>query len=155
MSGITKELVEKYQDLWGRGIVEIGRVFIEKGDYTKRALEHIQELYAYGSSPVLFKPTKAKADQFRDTVEKALSYFVATNGVCSEDKGFAIQPWTNVRFENHAITIHGQVALAMGNYYFTDTTGKDTKVEYTFGYIADGKGGLKINLHHSSVPYSG
>ena len=71
---------------------------MEKQDYTAAAQEHIDTLYK-GISTVLFKPTKAAEDQFRPTVESALSYFVATNGVCKEDKGFAIQPWTKVRFE--------------------------------------------------------
>ena len=31
----------------------------------------------------------------------------------------------------------------------------ETKVEYTFGYIRDINGNLRINLHHSSIPHSG
>ena len=42
----------------------------------------------------------------------------------------------------------------MGNYYFTDKNGKTVKVEYSFGYIKDNNGDLKINLHHSSFPYA-
>ena len=43
----------------------------------------------------------------------------------------------------------------MGNYYFTSVEDKknETKVEYTFGYIKDKKGNLRINLHHSSIPH--
>ena len=44
-------------------------------------------------------------------------------------------------------------ALAMGNYFFTDTEGNEVKVEYTFGYKLV-KGNLKIDLHHSSFPYN-
>ena len=44
--------------------------------------------------------------------------------------------------------------MAMGNYYFTGPDGKETKVEYTFGYIIGKDGKLKINLHHSSLPFS-
>ena len=70
-----------------------------------------------------------------------------------EDKGFAINPLTKVRFENSGIIIDGDRAIAMGNYYFTDLSGSEAKVEYTFGYkLIDGK--LKIDLHHSSFPYS-
>ena len=45
----------------------------------------------------------------------------------------------------------------MGNYYFTSEQDKknETKVEYTFGYIKDINGNLRINLHHSSIPHSG
>ena len=42
----------------------------------------------------------------------------------------------------------------MGNYFFTDTDGNEVKVEYTFGYMLDDQGSLRINLHHSSVPFS-
>jgi TonB-dependent receptor len=38
--------------------------------------------------------------QFRPTFEEALSYFVASNGACPEDKGFAIKGWTHVRFDD-------------------------------------------------------
>lgn len=154
MSNISKDQVINIQRQWGDGIVKIGAAFTEKQDYTALAKDHIDNLYAYDSSTVLFKPTKASEDQFRGDKESALSYFVATNGACSEDKGFAIQPWTKVRFENSGIIINGNNALAMGNYYFTDTEGNEVKVEYTFGYILDAEGKLRINLHHSSVPFS-
>jgi len=45
--------------------------------------------------------------------------------------------------------------MAMGNYFFTDTEGIETKVEYTFGYFLNDSEVIKINLHHSSIPYSG
>ncbi len=151
---ITKDQVTAAQDQWGAGIVKIGAAFIEKQDFTAVAKEHIDTLYAYDQSTVLFKPTKAAQDQFRGNKDAALSYFVATNGTCPEDKGFAIQPWTKVRFENTDIILQGDTALAMGNYYFTDTEGQETKVEYTFGYLKDTDGNLRINVHHSSVPFS-
>ena len=72
----------------------------------------------------------------------------------SEDGGFAINPWTKVEFQNDSINIYESMALAMGNYFFTDLNGNKTKVEYTFAYIKDDLGDLKIILHHSSLPYS-
>ena len=152
---VSKEQVLGAQQKWADGIVKIGADFMEKKDYVQTAKDHIDNLYAYGISPVLFKPTKAAQDQFRSTTDSALSYFVASNGHCLEDKGFAIQPWIKVKFENSDIIVHGDTALAMGNYFFTDTEGGETKVEYTFGYIMDKEGDLRINLHHSSVPFSG
>ena len=101
---------------------------------------------------VLFKPTLAVIEQFRPTFDSALSYFVASNNVCPEDKGFAIKGWTNVRFENTEIIVQETTALAMGNYYFTSPDGDEVKVEYTFGYIVDSSGNLRIQLHHSSMP---
>jgi hypothetical protein len=157
MSGnrITKEEVISAQKEWGDGIVAIGSVFSENGDIQKAAEEHVDKLYAYEQSTVLFKPTKAKEEQFRGNRDKALSYFIAKNNSCSEDKGFALQPWTNVRFENTNIVDGGDIALAMGNYFFTTTEGEEVKVEYSFGYMKDGKGNLRINLHHSSLPFNG
>ncbi len=144
---ITKKEILAAQRAWGDGIVAIGKA----KDPNKTALEHINKLYAYDLGPVLFKPTKAAQVQFRDTKEEALSYFVG--GGEPEDKGFALAPFTKVRFENHAITIDCDSALAQGNYYFTKADGQEIKVEYSFGYVEDKEGQLKINLHHSSLPY--
>ena len=47
-------------------------------------------------------------------------------------------------FDNHFINVIGEVAIAMGNYFFTSCAdGSKTKVEYTFGYTknSDGKEG--------------
>ena len=60
---ITKQDIIAVQEQWGNGIVKIGAAFMEKQDYTAAAQEHIDTLYAYGLSTVLFKPTKAAEDQ--------------------------------------------------------------------------------------------
>ncbi|MEM8919170.1 MAG: phosphoribosyl-AMP cyclohydrolase [Pseudomonadota bacterium] len=151
---ITAEEVAAAQQAWGEGIVTIGKAFTDEADYNAAADEHIKKFYAYGDgATVLFKPTLAAEDQFRGTFEEAMSYFIGTEG--SEDKGFAIKPWTAVRWENEGTIVDGDSAMAMGNYYFTDTDGNDTKVEYSFGYVRGADGDLKINLHHSSVPFGG
>lgn len=149
---IAKTDVIAAQEEWGRGIVEIARAHSTGGDYEARAKEHINTLYAYGVSDVMFKPTLASVDQFRPTFDGALSYFIGRDG--SEDSGFAIKGWTHVRWESNGIYTDGTSAMAMGNYYFTGPDGDETKVEYSFGYILDDKGALKINLHHSSLPYT-
>jgi len=148
---ITRDEVLAAQNAWAEGIVHIGQVWGEGGDYQAAAAKHIDALYAYGHAAVLFKPTKAADDQFRGSFEEALSYFVG--GSLTEDDGFAINPWTKVRFDNDGIVIDGDSALAMGNYYFTQPDGTKVKVEYSFGYIEDEEGNLRINLHHSSLPY--
>lgn len=150
--GISEKDVLDAQATWGQGIVDIAALHSSGGDYTARAEEHIEQLYAYGVTDVMFKPTLAAEDQFRETFAEALSYFVGTEG--SEDSGFAIKGWTNVRWESNGIFTHGDSATAMGNYFFTGPDGKETKVEYSFGYIRDDQGDLKINLHHSSLPFS-
>jgi hypothetical protein len=109
---------------------------------------------------VLFKPTKAAEYQFRPTPEEAMSYFVGGKAVdngYAEDGGFAInggKGWSDCVYDNHQIEIKGDIAIAMGNYYFTcATTGEKSKVEYTFGYERCDDGKVRIFLHHSSVPF--
>lgn len=151
-AGISEEEVIAAQTEWGNGIVAIASVHAEDGDYAARASEHINTLYAYGDTAVMFKPTLAADDQFRETFDEALAYFIGKEG--TEDKGFAISGWTNVRWENNGVYTAEDTAMAMGNYYFTGPDGSETKVEYTFGYVKADDGSLKINLHHSSLPYS-
>lgn len=150
---ITREEVANAQQAWADCIVKIGKTSIAKADANAVALSCIDSLYAYDNGGVLFKPTKASLKQFRLTKQDALSYFVT--GSIAEDHGFALQPWSKVRFENANTIIDSDSAISMGNYYFTDAnSGKEVKVEYTFGYIQDQNGKLRINLHHSSVPYT-
>ena len=49
--------------------------------------------------------------------------------------------------------LNEKTATAMGNYFFTESNGNIVKVEYTFGYFMNENNDLKINLHHSSLPY--
>ena len=146
--------VQKAQQAWGDGIVSIAAAYDNGLDYVQRARKHIKSLYAYDVGPVLFKPTLAADTQFRPTFEGALSYFVAGNYEFSEDKGFAIKGWTKVRFENEDIIINDSSVITMGNYFFMTPEGDEVKVEFSFGYIVDSDGSLRINLHHSSMPAS-
>ena len=149
---VTLGDVEGAQQAWGEGIVAIATAHSKGGDYVEVARNHVETLYAYGLTAVLFKPTLAAIEQFRPTFDQALSYFVASNNECSEDKGFAIKGWTHVRFENSDVILGESTALAMGNYFFTALDGDEVKVEYTFGYMVDSAGNLRIQLHHSSMP---
>ena len=150
---IKKEDILEIQTKWASGIVEIGT---HKDDLVKSkslASDFLDQFYSFEYGIVLFKPTKCSDSQFRPTKEMALSYFVAgENAICKEDKGFAINPWVNVRFENSNIILDEDKAFAMGNYFFTDENDSIVKVEYTFGYKLF-EGELKIFLHHSSLPY--
>lgn len=149
---ISEQTVIDAQTAWGEGIVAISETHTTGGDYAARATAHINNLYAYGMTDVMFKPTLAADDQFREDFDQALSYFIGSEG--TEDTGFAIKGWTNVRWENNGIFTTEDAAIAMGNYYFTGPDGTETKVEYSFGYVMDDAGQLKINLHHSSLPYA-
>ncbi len=152
---ITEAEVVEAQQEWGAGIVKIGKVYSDGGNHKQAAIEHIQNLYGYDFSSVLFKPTLASEEQFRGTFDAALSYFVGGNETYQEDKGFALAPYTKVRWENSGIINNScTMAIAMGNYYFTKTDGEEVKVEYTLGYIKDATGKLRIVVHKSALPYS-
>ena len=150
---ITEQEVTETQQRWGAGIVHIGQTFLNGGDYVQAAADHINAMYDYEKGYVLFKPTLASAIPFRPDFEGALSYFVGKNPNFPEDTGFAIKPWTNVRFENHRILLYGIKAIAMGHYYFTTLEGNEVKVEYTLGFIKRDDG-IRINLQDSSLPYT-
>lgn len=153
---ITEQEVVAAQTAWGNGIVKIGKVHTDGGDHVAAATDHINKYYAYDLGQVLFKPTLAADEQFRGTFEGALSYFVGGNPSYAEDKGFAIRPWTNVRWQNEGIfNSTCTMAVAMGNYFFTDTDGGETKVEYTIGYIKDADNNLRMVVHKSALPFEG
>ena len=151
---VTQEQVEKIQNIWGDGVVKIGALKHDRKECEKFASEFLDNLYAFDKGKVLFKPTKCEKEQFRPTKSEALSYFISGDDrACDEDKGFAIQQWKKVRFENTGFILEIDRAISMGNYFFTDLDGNEAKVEYTFGYKSI-NGNLKIDLHHSSFPYS-
>jgi len=161
LAAVTEAEVLEVQQKWANAIKTISKIYKEKGDYIQAAADAAGELYAYGHSNVMFKPTKAAEFQFRPTGQEAMSYFVGGSvieGGYKEDGGFAInggKGWSDVVYDNHQVEIKGDVGIAMGNYYFTDATnGGDTKVEYTFGYTRCDDGKVRIFLHHSSVPYA-
>ncbi|MCG8306512.1 MAG: phosphoribosyl-AMP cyclohydrolase [Cytophagales bacterium] len=151
---ITTKEVENAQNAWGEGVVKIGGLKDQRGQCESYSKEFIDKHYDFQNKEVLFKPTKTSVRQFRPTKEGALSYFIGGNAEYPEDKGFALQPWTKVRFENAALILEENRALAMGNYFFTDLNGGETKVEFTFGYTKDENGKLRIDLHHSSLPFN-
>ena len=151
---ITIDDIENIQKEWGDSLVKLGSLKLDREACNNEADSLINRLYGYKNGTVLFKPTKAKDTQFRLTFEGAKSYFIGKNSSFIEDKGFALQPWTSVMFENASVVLNENSAIAMGNYFFTEISGNVVKVEYTFGYFLDENNHLKINLHHSSLPYS-
>ena len=155
MKPITEQEVENAQKAWGKGIVKIGKAYYNGEDYKQAAIDHINEFYNYQEGSVLFKPTLTSIKQFRLDFEGALSYFIGQNSNYPEDKGFALKPWVNVGWENVGTKIYGDIAIAMGNYYFTPKGDNPVpeKVEYSFAYIKV-KGKLRIELQHSSLPYT-
>ena len=153
---ITVKQVKAAQKAWGNSLIAIGRAYSNHKNYKAVAQKQILKNYAYndGQGIVLFKPTLARKHPFRNNVASALSYFVNGNDNFKEDKGFALKPWVKVTFHNDEIFIHNDIAMAMGTYTFTPKKGKAITVEYTFGYIKNKAGQLKIVCQHSSLPYS-
>ena len=149
---ITKLDVDRAQRLWAEALIEIGRDYTAQGDYKATAKQLLDQLYAYHfeEGVVLFKPTYAQEVPFRQTYEAALSYFVGGDAQFEEDQGFALRPWQAVEFMNEGYYFHGDTVLVMGGYVFKPIAGEPVKAEYTFGYVRDQQGDLKIILHHSS-----
>jgi hypothetical protein len=133
-----KEIIE-FQNEWGNGIVKMGKDELSVYAFSKH-------FYAKNA---LFKPTMAKKTPFRLKNEEFESYFVG--GIFDEDSGFALKPWSDVHFENAKIDVDENTAYAVGHYFFTDSNGETTKVEYSFVYQKNLEG-LIIKLHHSSLP---
>ena len=151
---ITKEDVLSIQKKWSDGLLDIVNQHQNNLDFTSCASEFIDRLYDYQNTEVLFKPTLAKEIQFRNSKDAALSYFIGNNTNFSEDNGFALKGWSNVKWENSGIQLFENIAIAMGNYYFTNNEGT-IKVEFSFVYKKDNNGDLKIILHDSHLPYQG
>lgn len=147
---ITAADVQAAQKMWGDAVVAIGKA----GDKAEETAEAAAKAaYAFDLGPIQFKPTLAAEAPFRPDLEGALSYFVGGNQKFTEDKGFALKPWSKVRFENHTVKMHGNVAIAMGHYFFTGPDGKETKVEYSKGYVKTKDGKVLLFLQDSSMPY--
>ena len=143
--------INAIQASWGAGIVRIGQA--ESWEAAKdEATQFIIEHYVTDGSLLFFR-TKAAQRPFRPDLRGIVSYFVGRDDAFPEDKGFALQPWTNVRFENEGIVERDGMTVAMGHYFFTDVSGGETKVEYTFGYVSDSTGAVQILVHHSALPF--
>ena len=154
---ITETEVQQALQNWGDGLVKIAIANDEEGAEAARTVADavIDELYAYASTPVLFKPTMATGDQtFRPTKQGALSYFAAQDPDFPNDGGFGLKGWRNVEAETSAIFIDGDTAMWMGWIICNDADDKPTKVDKSFGYHKDSEGVLRIVQHHSSFPYT-
>ncbi len=154
---ISVEEVQAAQEAWGKALLNISRINREKGQKkaTETASQVLDAAYGYNMGPVLFKPTLTSGEQtFRTTKEGALAYFVGGNKKFAKDNGFALKKWDKFEYKNSAVYINGDMALTMGNVMLTDAEGKITTVDKTWGFKKDGKGTLRIVLHHSSLPFS-
>jgi hypothetical protein len=157
-AAITEGEVNAAQQAWCDGLLKIGKISRDGGDYKAAAAEVIDNLYDYGDGKVFFKPTLASGkNTFRPTREGAISYFVGGNREFPEDSGFALKNWAMVRYDNNAsengIQIFGNIAITMGNMYFTNTKGEQVMVDKTFVFRKGKDGKLRLCVHKSALPF--
>ena len=144
----TRE-IESAQEAWGKAVVEIGTA---ASPHEARALATrlAEDHYLIGEGNLLLCPTQASKRQFWTSLKGIVSYLVGGDPDHEEDGGFALEPWTAVRFENAGTIERADVGIAMGNYFFVRADGSGLKAEYSFAYVRGADGGLKIQLHHSA-----
>ena len=157
-AAITEGEVNAAQQAWCDGLLKIGKISRNGGDYKAAAAEVIDNLYDYGDGKVFFKPTLASGkNTFRPTREGAISYFVGGNREFPEDSGFALKNWVMVRYDNNAsengIQIFGNIAITMGNMYFTNTKGEQVMVDKTLVFRKCKDGKLRLCVHKSALPF--
>ena len=149
---ITIEDILDFQRKWGNSIIKISDSYKKNNDYLNDTNNLIDSLYAYDSEEVLFKPTLASDNQFRLSRTGALSYFIGGNDQFKEDEGFAIKGWTKIRWENAGFKIYSDIAVCMGNYFFSIDNSEPLKVEFTI-VLKKIDDRLKLILHDSHLPY--
>ena len=143
-----KEEVQNFLHSWKEGVIDIGKVFLEGGDYQGFAEEFLSKHYAFDAEEVLFKPTFTKEVIFRNTKDLALSYFV--KGAIQEDNGFALKPWEKIELDELTILEEESYLVAMGTFKFKPVNSEEVAlVAFTFCFIAV-EDSLKIKIHHSS-----
>ena len=148
---MREEDIINIQKEWASGIVKMGKLSKDRDSLESFTSDFLDKIYDF-QNQVLFKPTKAANEQFRNSKGSAYSYFIAGDDrECQEDNGFALSNWTEILFDNSDIIINEDIAIAMGNYTFKNDASK-IKVEYSFVYKNYGNE-IKVILHHSSLPY--
>lgn len=145
---MSSNQIEHFLNSWKDGVIEIGRIHLEEGDYEKSAELFVSTHYAFDSEEVLFKPTFTKEVIFRNSKDLALSYFIG--GEVAEDKGFALKPWEEIRLEELNIIEQDNLMVAMGTLNFKPLNLEENiLIAFTF-LLIDADDSLKIKVHHSS-----
>ena len=145
---MVSDKIRQFLDSWRNGVIEIGKVHVEGGDYNKCAENFLSAHYAFDIEDVLFKPTFTKEVIFRNNKDDALSYFV--KGSIKEDNGFALKPWESIDLVEVNSIEEDSLIIAMGAFNFKPVN-QDviTLVAFTFLLLKD-KDSFKIKVHHSS-----
>ena len=140
--------IDEFLSSWCKGVIEIGKTYLNGGDFNQRAVNFLSTHYAFDEMDVLFKPTFTKQAVFRNNIKDALSYFVG--GDISEDNGFALKPWEDIQLEELNLLLKRDLTAAMGTLNFKAYDSEEsTLVAFTFIFVTVDEG-LKIQVHHSS-----
>lgn len=148
---IEKEEIVAAQNAWKEFVMSLSSLKEDRAALEAKAKAFYKTLYK--NDELSFKPTRAAKIPFRNDEAGFVSYFIAGNSDYPEDTGFALGGFRDIRFDNTAIIVRGNIAIAGGVYYFQPNDGNTATMEYTIVY-EKGNGGLKIIAHHSSKPYS-
>ena len=143
---INETDVKLFVDSWKQGVLDIKNVYDNKGDYQEQASKFLETHYLFETESVLFKPTLTREEIFRNSFDRALSYFIG--GDIDEDKGFAIQEWKSIDTDQINILIEDELIIAMGVLSFQ--TNEVIEVAFTF-ILRESDSNLKIKVHHSSI----
>lgn len=145
---MSSDQIKNFLNSWKDGVIEIGRVYLEGGDYEKCAEKFLSSHYAFDQEEVLFKPTFTKEVIFRNSKDSALSYFI--KGDVAEDNGFALRPWEDIKLEELNTIEENNLMVAMGILSFKPVDIDEiTMVAFTFLVVIVDES-LKIKVHHSS-----
>ena len=135
------------QSKWTKAFLKLNK----SDNVIKECEKFVDEFY--NKSPcVIFRPTKASKIPFRTNRKNIMSYFIT--GSIKEDKGFAINKWKSIEWNNVRVIIKHDIAICMGKYYFNSCDDDVIEAEYSFVYQKTKNNKLKIILHHSSLPYN-
>jgi len=139
---------EDFLNSWKDGVIDIGIAYQEGNDYREKARAFVETHYAFDIGDVLFKPTFTKDVVFRNNLEDALSYFVS--GDTSEDSGFAIKPWEDIKASEVSFLLEDNLCAVMGVLHLKPLNSENkTKIAFTFILVKDNDK-FKIKIHHSS-----
>ena len=145
------EAIITAQMAWKNFILEAGQQYRDKLDYRRFVMESLDTLYAFDTHAVIFKPTLAKDPSFRNDKMGAVHYFLGDAAMEeTSTRAFALQPWTDIQFDNQCIATYDGIILVAGQYRFSQHHKAPVCADYTFGYVTSGKS-LKIVLQHSSL----
>ena len=143
---INETDVKLFVDSLKQGVLYIKNVYDNKGDYQEQASKFLETHYLFETESVLFKPTLTREEIFRNSFDRALSYFIG--GDIDEDKGFAIQEWKSIDTDQMNVLIEGELIIVMGVLNFNSD--EVLKVAFTF-MLKESNSDLKIKVHHSSL----